>query len=130
MLLDVQPLNASNYQNLISSGVGSGKLYVNVEPKMVLYTQYKHISGVAAQTTSHSVSVSKIQILNSLIERLSKLKKQDYKVETPGKLDDDQIDMLIDDLQNKIEIAVDLAQANPFAQGIGPELGQLVNLVA
>jgi hypothetical protein len=130
MLMDVRPLNANSYQNLISSGVGAGKLYVNVEPNMVLYTQYKHISGVAAQKTQHPISVSKVQILNALIERLSKLKNQDYEIEIPGKLDEDQIDILIDDLQNKITAALELAQANPFAQGIGGDLGQLVNLVA
>lgn len=130
MLMHVQALNANNYQNLISSGVGSGKLYVNVEPKMVLYTQYKHISGVAAQNVENRVSVSKIQILNSLIERLSKLRNQNPNIDLPGDLDEDHIDMVIEDLQNQVEIALDIAQANPFAQGLGGELGQLVNLVA
>lgn len=130
MLLHVQPLNANSYQNLISSGVGSGKLYVNVEPKMVMYTQYKHISGVATQSVKNSVSVSKIQILNSLIERLFTLRNQKPTIDLPGDLEEDQIDMVIEDLQNQVEIAIDLAKANPFAQGLGRELGQLVNLVA
>ena len=136
MLTDVRPLNVNSYENLISSGIGSGRLYVNVEPNMVMYTQYKHVSGVAAKKTEPTVPISKLQIVNALIDRLTEIKKitetKNQELDIPanlGSLDDDHLDIIIDDLQYKIDTAAQIAQANPFAQ-VTVEMGQFVNFVA
>ena len=69
-------INAYSFSNsLVSSGV-SGKLYVPVARSAVLYSNFDHVSGVAAKGNQQGVSISKIRILNSLIDRLSAIKNQ------------------------------------------------------
>ncbi|MBQ0050686.1 MAG: hypothetical protein KBT11_01325, partial [Treponema sp.] len=59
-------LNVNSYSyNAIASG-GSGKLYVPVKPSNVIYSHFEHVAGVAAKPNQQGVSISKIQILNSL----------------------------------------------------------------
>ena len=67
-------LNAYSYGGILS--VSSGKLYVPVNPASVIYSQFDHISGVASSIPEQGVSVSKIQILNSLLHQLISMRKQ------------------------------------------------------
>ncbi len=131
MISDIRSLNANLYHSMVSSGVGTGKLYVTVKPSQVLYSQFEHVSGVASSNNNSGVSVTKIQILNSLIERLAKLKSDPLKQDMPGDLSDDQLDAMINDYQNQITTAVQTAKANPFAlTGLSAGTGQLFNMVA
>ena len=78
-----------------------------------------------------SVSITRIQILNTLIERLASIKNKPVQPELPGDLSDKQINTMIDAYQNQINTAVQTAQANPFAlTGLSAPTGQLVNMVA
>jgi len=130
MLSDIRSLNANLYHSMVSTGIGTGKLYVSVKPNQVLYSQFEHVSGIASGSGS-GVPVSKIQILNSLIERLAKVKNDPVQPELPGDLSDEQVDAMIEGYQNQISTAVQTAQANPFAlTGLSTPTGQLVNMVA
>ena len=131
MLSDIRSLNANIYHSMVSRGIGTGKLYVTVKPNQVLYSQFEHVSGVASASSSSGVSVSKIQILNSLIERLTKVKNDPVQPELPGDLSDEQVDAMIKDYQSQITTAVQTAKANPFAlTGLSAPTGQLFNMVA
>lgn len=131
MLSDIRSLNANLYHSMVSTGVGTGKLYVSVKPNQVLYAQFEHVSGIASSSSGSGVPVSKIQILNSLIERLAKVKNDPVQPELPGDLSDEQVDAMIEGFQNQITTAVQTAQANPFAlTGLSAPTGQLVNMVA
>lgn len=132
MVSDVRSLNVNMYNSMVSSGVGTGKLYVTVKPNQVLYSQFKHVSGVPASSNdSRGTSVSKIQILNSLIERMAGFKSNPANIELPNDISDEQVDAMIQDYQNKINIAVQTAKANPFAlTGLNAPTGQLLNMVA
>ena len=63
-------LNANNfnYAGVVSSG--HGKLYVPVSQSNVIYAHFDHVTGVAAKPNQKGVSISKIQILNSLLMML------------------------------------------------------------
>jgi hypothetical protein len=131
MVSDIRSLNANIYHSMVSTGVGTGKLYVSVKPNQVLYAQFEHVSGIASSGSGSGVPVSKIQILNSLIERLAKVKNDPVQPELPGDLSDEQVDAMIEGFQNQITTAVQTAQANPFAlTGLTAPTGQLVNMVA
>jgi hypothetical protein len=67
MITNINSLNAYSYRNVFPQG--SGKLFVPVQPSMVVYAQFDHISGVPS-TSGQGVRVSKIQILNTLIDQL------------------------------------------------------------
>ena len=105
-------LNANNfnYSNVVSSG-GQGKLYVPVAQSNVIYAHFVHVTGVAAKPNQQGVSISKIQILNSLLNQLISMKNQPKPNVSPENMDDSQLDALIQSTQSKIQTNMQIAQA-------------------
>lgn len=120
--------------NSISSGMqnGTDKVYVPVKPSNVVYTQFDYVSGVAAKPNQAGVTVSKVQILNSLIDQLVSMKaypKIDSSKDFP--LDDKRIDVLIDSFQTKLQTTIQTAQATGYGlAGATPEPGVLFTVDA
>ena len=126
MMTNISNLSPYSY-NGIASGGASGKLYVPVNPANVIYAQFDHISGVAAKKGQHGVSITKIQILNTLIENLAKIKTQSSSSEYQQMhLSDEQVDVLIKNYQQQIKHAVTQAQSVQYtAAGINSLSGAL-----
>ena len=100
---DLNGIAQARYNSALSriSSAAAGKLYVPVDPALVGYSQFKHVAGVAAAKGQSGVNISKISILNTLIERLSSLKQQT--APDTSQLSEHQIDALIDDYQTRIK---------------------------
>lgn len=124
MVSGINILNPSTYGSMITGGIGSGKVYVQVEPSQVVYSQFEHVSGYASKSSDSDVSVSKINILNTLIDQLVKLQNDAPKQKLPTDLSDSQVDALIKDYQDKIKTALNIAKQNPFALSGGNGLGK------
>jgi len=116
------------------SSVASGnndKLYVPVKPVNVVYTQFDHVAGVAAKPNQAGVTVSKVQILNSLIDQLVSMKAFPKVDSDDLMLDDKKIDVLIDSFQNKLQTTIQTAQATGYGlAGATPDVGALFSLDA
>lgn len=120
-------LNAYSYTGIIAGG--SSKLYVPVKPQNLIYSHFDHVSGVAARPNQGGVSISKIQILNSLLNQLISMKgKPKLDVETE-QLDSKQLDALIKTTQGQIQTSVQIAQATGYGlAGAAPEAGAIFAL--
>lgn len=130
MMTNIHNLSPYSYSGL-ASGSSSGKLYVPVNPSSVIYAQFDHISGVAAKSGQHGVSVTKIQILNALIENLSKLKTSSASNSQikETNLTDEQVDVLIKNYQQQIQNTMAQAQNSPyFLTGARPEASALFSI--
>ncbi|WP_428769703.1 hypothetical protein V1L52_11225 [Treponema sp. HNW] len=114
------------------SSAAAGKLHVPVDPALVGYSQFKHVAGVAAAEGQPGVNISKISILNTLIERLSGLKQLPQNHADGSRLSDRQIDALIDDYQTRIKNIVSIAKSNPYVLGgvSLPQSGALFSITA
>ncbi len=119
---------SSAYSNIASSNLS--KIYVPVNKSAVLYSHFDHVSGFVAKNGQNGVSISKIQILNTLIDHLSAIKSGKVpaavKNSTP-----EQIDSMITNYQTQIRQAVQAASsvANGVA-GAKPEPGVLFSINA
>jgi hypothetical protein len=125
-------LNASNfnYSGVVSSS-GHGKLYVPVAQQNVIYAHFDHVTGVAAKPNQQGVSISKIQILNSLLNQLISMKNQPKINVAPENMDDSQLDALIQSTQSKIQTNVQVAQATGYGlAGVAPQAGAVFSLDA
>lgn len=118
MVSNIGTANAYTY-NPVMHSIGA-KVHVPVNPQYVVYSQLEHISGIAAEQNQRGVHLSKIQILNTLIDQLSSVKSQNSKAE-PNILsdtsDEARIDKLIQNYQSQIHTAMKLAETNPFMPG-------------
>lgn len=119
---DLNGIAQSRYSFAAVSSVSSaaGKLYVPVAPALVGYSQFKHVAGVAAGKGQSGVNISKISILNALIERLAGIKKGSAPAADTSQLTDIQIDNLIRDYQSRIQNIVGIAKSNPYVLGGAP----------
>ena len=116
--------NSYSYGSLSSSGA-AGKLYVPVSKSALLYSHFDHVSGVAAKSGQNGVSISKIRILNSMIERLAAIRNEPKKSVT--EMSDEQADVLIKNLQVQLKQAVQ----NPYLlAGAQPMPGDLFSIQA
>lgn len=132
MITNMHNLSPYSYNSVASYGAG-GKLYVPVSPSSVIYAQFDHISGIAAKGGQRGVSISKIQILNSLIENLSKIKStaKANPVVKETHLSDEQVDNLIKNYQTQLKQTVVQANTNPYLlAGVKPQAGQLFSIDA
>lgn len=124
-------LNASSYKSLFTSS--GGILNVPVHPSAVIYSQFDYVHGIAAGEGQKGISVSKVSILNTLINQLVNMKKNPSftKEEITG-MNDQQKDALIQQYQKQIqqEVAVQAqAQTGSYGlAGIMPEAGSLISI--
>ena len=120
-----------NYSSIISYGGmansgAAGKLYVPVSRSALLYSHFDHVSGVAAGNGQQGVSISKIRILNSLIDRISAIKNQPK--ESITDISDDQAQVLIEQYQKQLQQTV--AQQSFALAGAKPMAGALFQIDA
>ena len=103
----------------------SGRMSLPVSPGLVIYSQLKHISGTPAPEGTMGVNISKLRILDTMIEHLSKMKSQGAK--DFGNLDgtdEGRINALIEQYQKQIKAAQSVSFYTPAA----PATGALFNI--
>ena len=72
---------------------GSGhRMSVPVRPSQTVFAQFRHISGTPASSGQSTIPLSRIQLLNSLIDNLQRVKQNpDYRPDgingSPGRTD-------------------------------------------
>ena len=118
--------NAFSYSSALGSSGAAGKLYVTVSKSALLYSHFDHVSGVAAKSGQQGVSISKIRILNSLIDRLSAIKNQPK--ESIADISDDHAQVLIEQYQKQIQQTV--SQQPYLLAGAQPQAGALFAIEA
>jgi hypothetical protein len=93
--------------------------------------RFEHISGVPSAGEKSGYSITKLRILDRLLDRLSLLRGEKPKVSTDG-LSTSGLERLIEDLKESLHEDVQKASATPFAAVLGAgisENGALVNLL-
>ncbi|MBE6360913.1 MAG: hypothetical protein E7059_05620 [Treponema bryantii] len=114
MISSLGNMNAFTYSTI--SSAGTGKLYVPVSQNSLLYSHFSHVSGVAAKNDQSGVSISKIRILNSLIENLTNAKTASVEKEKITHMPDEQVDVLIQKYQKQIQQAATSQYLIPGSQ--------------
>lgn len=128
MTSSILSLSPYSYSNYVSSS-SAGKLSVPVNPSAVIYAQFDYVSGVAASAGQSGVSVTKIQILNSLINNLTALRNES-KDDVPMYTETENTDALIDKLHSELKKAMSKEpEATFMLSGAQPMNGDVLNLM-
>jgi hypothetical protein len=97
---------------------------------MYIYSHFRHVSGVPAPEGTRGVTISKLKILDSLIEQLGRLKNQGkISLETGGE-SDEHLDILISQYEQQIRQAQAAGAAMPYSFASTAATGAVFNLVA
>ena len=99
------------------------KAALPVAPSSVIYSHFKHVTGVPAAEGVHGVTISKLNILDALIEQMNRINKPAFRPDagTP----EDRLDAMIDSYYSQILKAGE-TDAAPYAQAA--EKGVLFSL--
>jgi hypothetical protein len=109
------------------SAASGGRTSVPVAPGQVIYSHFKHVSGTPAPEGTTGVNISKLKILNTLIDQLDKMKNQtSASVGMINEQDENRINALIDQYQSRIKAAQNTGIYTPAA----PATGVLFNIAA
>ena len=109
------------------SASGAGRTSLPVAPGLVIYSHFKHVSGTPAPEGTQGVNISKLKILDTLIEQLSKMKSQEgAEFGNLDGTDEERINALIEQYQKQIKAA----QAAPVYTPAAPATGMLFNIAA
>jgi hypothetical protein len=99
-----------------------------VAPASYVYSQFKHVAGIPAPEGTQGVAITKLKVLDVLIEQMSQMKKQpNYNVQT---LSDDRIDALITQYEGQIKAANAANIVMPYTPAPQAPAGVLFSLSA
>jgi hypothetical protein len=118
---------------------GMGRTSIPVSPSNYIYSHFKHVSGTPAPEGMQGVSISKLKVLDVMIERLSKMKQQPEMNITQKnnqntqqlnnqQMSDEQIDALIETYKNEIKQAQAASAAMPYKAAPDISTGMLFNI--
>lgn len=119
------PHHAFPSMGLVISEANDGRMSLPVAPGMLIYSHFKHITGTPAPEGTEGVNISKLKILDTMIEQLAKMKNQ-----APAEFgnlegtDEGRINALIEQYQKQMKSAQSVGVYAPAA----PAVGALFNL--
>ena len=111
------------------TAANNGGASLPVAPGMLIYSHFKHVSGTPAPEGTQGVNITKLKILDTMIEQLSRMKSREL---IQFSSDDQSIDAnnekrinaLIEHYQNQIKTARNVSVYIPAA----PATGALFNI--
>jgi len=106
----------------------SNRMSLPVSPTSYIYSHFKHVSGIPAPEGTHGVAVSRLKVLDVLIEQLIQMKKKPDLAE--DSLSNEQIDALITKYEGQIKAARAANAVMPYTPAPQAPLGALFNLSA
>jgi hypothetical protein len=106
-----------------------GRISLPVAPAMYIYSQFRHISGVPAPEGVQGVSISKLHILDSILNELAQMRQSprpsfDVQGDTPEK----HLNSLLEHFQAQVRQSHTANAANPY-HNAAPQAGTAVNLI-
>jgi len=105
----------------VISKAADGRLSLPVSPGLLIYSHFKHVSGTPAPEGTQGVNISRLKILDTMIEHLSKMKNQSS-VADFGNLDgadEKRINALIEQYQKQMKAMQSVGHYAPAAPATG-----------
>jgi len=107
---------------------GKGRMSFPVSPQVFIYSHFRHVSGVPAPEGSRGVALSKLKVLDVLIEQLGRRKDQGEVF--LGNSSEEYIDALIEEYEQQIRSAQKAHAAMPYRRAPSVFRGAMFDLVA
>ena len=106
------------------------RMYVPVKPSQTVFAQYRHISGTPAVSGQHTVPLSRVQLLNSLIDNLRKMKSDPAYSPEVAKTSPERADALIQQYASELHQVMKSTPVAFGTLGSASGTGMIFNLTA
>jgi len=108
----------------------SSKMSLPVDPSSLLYSHFEHVSGIPAPKGTQGVSISKLNLLDVLIEQMNKIKSGSTVVSSASAIPEDRLDALIEGYENQIRQAKVASADMPYKPSPSAPSGVLFSLIS
>ncbi len=118
--------------NILRVQYAHDKIAIPVSPNQAVYARFEHVQGVPASDGRPGLSVSKLHILNTMIDKLVRLKGEEAASPPASEQDEIELENQISSLQKQIMKHISAMEASPYGStyGLGlKETGTLFNLL-
>jgi hypothetical protein len=102
----------------------NGKMSLPVSQSAYIYSHFRHVNGVPAPEGTQGVNLTKLKILDTMIEQLDTVKRQLSRSELSGEISDARMNALVEKLQKQIQTSA----AAPYPASV--PAGVLFNITA
>ena len=118
------PISSIDY---VLNASAMGKVSLPVEPASLVYSHFKHVSGVPAPEGIKGVAISKLNILDVLIEQMNQIKKIGSP-DVSAQLSEDRLDAMIENYGTQIRQANETRVVMPYVPALLSQVGVVFNL--
>ena len=108
----------------------SGKMSFPVDSSSLIYSYFKHVSGVPAAEGIQGITINKLNLLDALIDQLNRIKQSGVSTSMPEGVDTRYIDALIEGYRKQIEQAKAASEAMPYIPAPSAQPGAVLNVTA
>ena len=145
MVHGIQNISIPNIAYTMTQG---NKMSLPVDSSSIIYSNFEHVSGTPAPEGTEGISISKLKLLDVLIEQLDQVKKGGPAASTripetsfneaeTGQLQAnsqafspfDSFDILLESFNNQIRQAKEASAAMPYIPSPSVQAGAVFNLV-
>ena len=106
----------------------NGRVSLPVDSSSLVYSHFKHVTGVPAQEGTQGITINRLHLLDVLIGRLNQIQTDSVSPNISGGMDTSQLDALIDSYRGQIEQANNARAAMPYFPSQNTAPGALFNL--
>jgi len=106
----------------------NGKLALPVAPEFLIYSHFKHVSGVPAPEGSRGVTISKLNILDILIEQMNQVKQTINPIDS-AQFTEERLDAMIDAFKTQILQAREARTSMPYTPAPMAQIGVVFDLM-
>ena len=108
----VSGVSTTNIPTLSYIAPNYGKMSIPVDSSALIYSQFEHVSGIPAPEGTQGVSISKLNLLDTLISQLNQIKMASPTQSTASPIEG--VDKLIENLGNQLREANVPSAAAPY----------------
>ena len=105
-----------------------GKMSLPVDPSALIYSNFEHVSGIAAPKGTQGASISKLNLLDVLIGQLNQIKKGTVAPESARGSSAENFDLLIENYKTQIKQAKAANAAMPYLRNPSAPGGAVLKL--
>jgi len=114
--------------NLSYTAAQYGKMSLPVDPSLLIYSNFEHVSGMVAPKGTQGVSISNLNLLDVLIGMVSRINKTPV-THAPANVDPTKgVNSLIESMKHHIMKAQEANKAMPYHPSPKAESGLLFNI--
>ena len=111
------------------SMVQGSKMSLPVDSNSLVYSFFEHVSGIPAPQGTQGVSISKLHLLDVLIEQVNKVNNGHFYPNTGSVLSENSFEALIENYTDQIRQAKEASAAMPYLPSPSAPSGVLFSLI-